>query len=123
MTSATGAPPVLISVFPYHPLADPGTRELEDVREEARAPTLELAQAEGLEAAEARVVAGNFAARELQHATEQPDAGLIAVGSTTRGPVGRLLPGGIAERLLTGAACPVAIAPRDYAGRRAAAAR
>ena len=118
LTSATGAPPVLISVFPYHPLGDPDSPDLEDVREEARATMLELAQAEGYEAAEARVVAGNFAARELQHATEQPDAGLIVVGSTTRGPVGRLLPGGIAERLLTGAACPVAIAPRDYAGRR-----
>ena len=118
LTSATDAPPVLMSVFPYHPMSDPGSAELEGVREEARATLLELAQAEGLEIAEARVVAGNFAARELQHATEQPDAGLIVVGSTTRGPVGRLLPGGVAERLLTGAACPVAIAPRGYAGRR-----
>ncbi|HWI06417.1 MAG TPA: universal stress protein [Solirubrobacteraceae bacterium] len=118
LSDATGAPAVLISVFAYHPLGDPGSPELEDVRDEARQTLLELAQAEGIAPAEARVVAGNFAARELQHATEQPDAGIIVVGSTTRGAVGRLLPGGVGERLLAGAACPVAIAPRDYADRR-----
>ncbi|HEV2785540.1 MAG TPA: universal stress protein, partial [Solirubrobacteraceae bacterium] len=118
LADATGAPAVIVSVFPYHPLGDPDSPELEEVRAQARGTMLELAQAEGIAAAEARVVPGNFAARELQHTTEQPDAGVIVVGSTTRGAVGRLLPGGVGERLLTGAACPVAIAPRDYAARR-----
>ena len=118
LADATGAPAVLLSVFPYHPLNDPGSADLEEVREEARATMLELAAEEGIAAAEARVVPGNFAARELQHVSERPDAGLVVVGSSTRGPVGRLLPGGVSERLLTGAACPVAVAPRDYAGRR-----
>jgi nucleotide-binding universal stress UspA family protein len=36
------------------------------------------------------------------------------VGSTHRGAIGRLLPGAVGERLLTGAACPVALAPRGY---------
>ncbi len=40
------------------------------------------------------------------------------VGSTSRGPVGRLLVGGVGERLLAGAACPVAFAPRGYGERR-----
>ena len=40
--------------------------------------------------------------------------GLIVVGSSHRGPAGRVLPGGVGERLLHGAPCPVAIAPRGY---------
>jgi hypothetical protein len=40
---------------------------------------------------------------------------MIVLGSTGRGPVGRVLPGTIGERLLAGAATPVAIAPRGYA--------
>lgn len=117
LAGATKAPVALLAVFPYDPFSDPDSGELREVRDEAHATLVELAAAEGLHA-EARVVAGNFAARELQRATEQPDAGVVVVGSTTRGPVGRLLPGGVAERLLTGAACPVAIAPRGYADRR-----
>lgn len=118
LAEATRAPAALLTVFAYDPFSDPDSTELREVRDEAHTTLVELAEAEGLHDAEARVVAGNFAARELQHATEHPDAGVIVVGSTTRGVVGRLLPGGIAERLLTGAACPVAVAPRAYADRR-----
>ncbi len=118
LTEATRAPAVLVTVFPYIPLDDPLLPELTAVRDEARATLLELGASEGLEVAEAHVVAGNFAARELQHMTEAPDTGLIVVGSTTRGPIGRLLVGGVGERLLAGAACPVAVAPRGYADGR-----
>jgi nucleotide-binding universal stress UspA family protein len=117
LTQTTGAPGVLVTVFSYNPLSEPDSPELAELREEARSTLVELAEAEALEVAEARVIAGNFAARELQHLSEQPDAGLIVVGSTTRGAVGRLLIGGVGERLLTGSACPVAIAPRGYADR------
>jgi nucleotide-binding universal stress UspA family protein len=47
------------------------------------------------------------------------DAGLIVVGSTHRGPFGRVLPGSTAERLLHGSPCPVAVAPKGYAERAA----
>jgi nucleotide-binding universal stress UspA family protein len=114
LTEATGAPAVLITVFAHHPLHDPENPALITVREEARDTLLELARAERLEITDARVIPGNFAARELQRVTEEPDTGLVVVGSTTRGPVGRLLVGGVGERLLTGAACPVAVAPRGY---------
>ena len=89
-----------------------------ELRDEARATLLELASSEGLDVAQALVIAGNFAGRELHRLTEQPTTGLIVVGSTTRGPIGRLLVGGIGERLLAGAACPVAIAPRGYGERQ-----
>lgn len=52
----------------------------------------------------------NVAARDF-------GADLIVVGSTSRGPVGRVLPGSVGDRLLAGAACAVAVAPRGYAAK------
>jgi nucleotide-binding universal stress UspA family protein len=117
LADATGAPAVLVSVFAHHPLHDPDDPELVELRAQARGTLLELAAAEGLELADARVIPGNFAARELQRVSEEPETGLVVVGSTSRGPVGRLLPGGVGERLLAGGACTVAVAPRGYGER------
>jgi nucleotide-binding universal stress UspA family protein len=113
----TGAPVDVVTVFPYLPLADPSGKELKDLREESRTILRELANASGLEAANVEVIPGNLPARELQRLSEQDDTGLLVVGSTHRGAIGRVLPGAVGERLLTGSACPVALAPRGYAER------
>jgi hypothetical protein len=42
---------------------------------------------------------------------------LIIVGATHRGQRGRVFPGSTAERLMSDADCPVAIAPNGYAAR------
>ena len=42
------------------------------------------------------------------------DAGLLVVGSTNRGAIGRVLPGSTAERLMHGAPCPIAIVPHEW---------
>lgn len=115
LADSTAAPVVLMSVFPYDPLADPADDMYTRARDEARSILVELGEEAGLVAPDAQVIAGNFAARELQRLSEQQATGVIVLGSTHRGPVGRLLPGGVGERLLTGAACPIAIAPRGYA--------
>ncbi len=52
--------------------------------------------------------------RELHDLAEGRGAGLIVVGSTHRGPLGRVLPGTVADRLLAGAPCPIAVAPNGY---------
>jgi nucleotide-binding universal stress UspA family protein len=52
---------------------------------------------------------------------EAKRAALIVVGSTRREALGRVLTGSTAERLLQGAPCPIAIAPRGYARARIAA--
>ena len=49
---------------------------------------------------------------------ERIGAALVVVGSTRRGPVGRVVPGSTGERLLHGSPCPVAIVPRGYARGR-----
>jgi nucleotide-binding universal stress UspA family protein len=115
LADSTSAPVVLMSVFPYDPLADPADDSYTRARDEARSILVELGEEAGLAAPDAQVIAGNLAARELQRVSEQQSTGVIVLGSTHRGPVGRLLPGGVGERLLTGAACPLAIAPRGYA--------
>jgi nucleotide-binding universal stress UspA family protein len=55
-------------------------------------------------------------AQALHAAAEALRPLAIVVGSTHRGRVGHVLPGGVGERLLHGAPCPVAIAPHGYAG-------
>jgi nucleotide-binding universal stress UspA family protein len=57
---------------------------------------------------------GRSAAGALDQAARERDAGLLVVGSTRRGPAGRLLPGSTAERLLHGAPCPLAVTPREW---------
>ena len=54
-------------------------------------------------------------ARALYELAEREAASLIVVGSTHRGALGRIFPGSVAERLLSGAPCPIAVAPRGYA--------
>jgi len=54
-------------------------------------------------------------ARGLQALAEELEAGLIVVGSSHTGRLGRVLPGSTAERLLHGAPCAVAVVPHGYA--------
>ena len=47
-------------------------------------------------------------------AANRPES-MLVVGSSHRGPVGRIVPGGVASRLLARAPCAIAVAPRGYA--------
>ena len=64
--------------------------------------------------AEPRAVAWNSVASGLQRVADDEGALAIVVGTSRRGPVGRIAPGSVGERLLHGAPCPVALAPRGY---------
>lgn len=59
----------------------------------------------------------------LQSAAEEHEADLIVIGSTHTTPRGRVLPGSTGERLLAGALCAVAVAPRGHASRTVATPR
>jgi nucleotide-binding universal stress UspA family protein len=59
------------------------------------------------------------AAAGLHEQAVEADAALVVIGSSNRSGLGRVLPGGTAERLLSGAPVPVAVAPNGYAGRDA----
>jgi nucleotide-binding universal stress UspA family protein len=53
---------------------------------------------------------GSFA-RALHQLAKRERASLLVVGSSRRGPIGRVFPGAVTDRLLHGAPCPVAVAP------------
>jgi nucleotide-binding universal stress UspA family protein len=63
---------------------------------------------------ELRTVKSSSAARALHEAAEAEDAGLLVVGSSRRSPVGRVLLGSTAYRLMHGAPCPAAVVPQRW---------
>ena len=54
------------------------------------------------------------AARALTELAESESVEALVIGSAEQGEVGRSSPGSVGERLLTGAPCAVAIAPRGF---------
>ena len=62
-------------------------------------------------------VLGRSAAQGLHDFAEEERPTALVVGSSHRGPLGRVIAGNVASRLFVGSACPVAVAPRGYARR------
>ena len=113
---ASGAPVVLAMAHRSEPLR-PGADAHEVVLREDAARTLaRLADAfDDIDNIELRpLVTDMSAAHALQELAEQEGAGIIVVGSSHTGRLGRVLPGSTAERLLHGAPCPVAVVPLGY---------
>jgi nucleotide-binding universal stress UspA family protein len=77
--------------------------------------TAELAAVPGVGHVERRLEASSSPARGLHDTAVSEGADLIVVGSSHHGVLGRVLLGSVGERLLSGAPCAVALAPRGYA--------
>jgi nucleotide-binding universal stress UspA family protein len=109
------APLEVVSVFLTVPM-EPDDKFMAEARGATEAQLHEIAgRVEGASVAHVRAVGAVSRARGLQRLSEQDDVGLVVIGSTTRGPLRRTLPGSIADRLLSGAAASVAIAPHGFA--------
>jgi nucleotide-binding universal stress UspA family protein len=65
------------------------------------------------------VVAGRSPAEALHRLVETEHPSVIVVGSSHRGRLGRVQPGGTGERLLFGSPCAVALAPDGYRSQAA----
>jgi nucleotide-binding universal stress UspA family protein len=104
----TGSTLLLVNVLPLH---DHPSRAVSDALLERLRGGL------GDETVELNTIASASPARGLRELSREEDAGLVVVGSAHVGRAGRVLPGGIAERLLHGTPCPVAVAPEGYAQR------
>jgi nucleotide-binding universal stress UspA family protein len=101
-----GAPLVVGSVYMG---LDEGSRDpLADLRRDL--------QAEDVQAA-CRPLPGASTPAALHDAAHSFGAGLLVVGSTTRGHVSQAVGGSTAERLLYGAPCPVAVVPFGWEER------
>jgi nucleotide-binding universal stress UspA family protein len=109
-------PIVLAAVFPHPLTPGAGSEKQQAVRAGARDELLELGRSiDGVVLDDALAVASSSPGRALHELSETAGAAVIVVGSTTRGPLRRVLTGCVAQQLLSGAACPVAVAPHGYA--------
>lgn len=82
----------------------------EEERAAEAARVLEGVNEEGVDR---RLIASSSPAHGLHSLVEEEGADLLAVGTTHHGVLGRLVPGGEAERLLHGSSCPIAVVPAD----------
>jgi nucleotide-binding universal stress UspA family protein len=114
----TGAPLTLVHAYPYQPLS---AVPVEEVQPELRGRSLAALERvaeplRGESEVTVRAGAGTSPAAVLHEVAELLDAALVVTGSTHRGRLGRVMPGSVTARLLHGAPCAVAVAPRGFAG-------
>ena len=113
---------VVVSVFPEENPIGMGRVDAEWVgymhrqAEEMSASARRFLEGRGVSAAY-RVVGSSSAAHGLDDVASETDASMIVVGSARRGARRRISAGSTAERLLHGAVCPVAVAPRGLRDR------
>jgi nucleotide-binding universal stress UspA family protein len=115
LSRATGAPILVVAAFPWgipagRGYSAPPAEAPADVRE---ALDRAAAALEGFDVS-TNAAYNTSPARALHVVAEDFDAGLIVVGSTQRGPLGRIVPGSHTEQTIHGAPCPVAVAPHGY---------
>jgi nucleotide-binding universal stress UspA family protein len=118
LAEATGSELLVASAWAYEfyemPPAVEGYQALMHQNAEAAAERAEQILGES-GASAYRVIGATSPARALHELAEREEADLVVVGSTSRGAFGRVLPGSVGERLLHGAPCAVAVAPRGFA--------
>jgi nucleotide-binding universal stress UspA family protein len=107
----------LLNAYPYEPLLMPTPEYEDDLRKEAIEGLERLAESlrgdlEVAVYAYPRV----SVAHALQEAADALEAIALVVGSSRGGVLGRVFPGGTADRLLSGAPCPVTVSPTGPPG-------
>jgi nucleotide-binding universal stress UspA family protein len=110
----TGAPLMAASAYLHDPITNAVSQGMVD--EDLRSDALHKLEAltSGTDA-DLLVAGGSSPARVLHDVATRLGASIVVVGSTTKGPLGRVAPGTTAERLLHGAPCAVAVAPTGLA--------
>ena len=101
----TGAPLIVAAVHRGH-------REAGDSLERARTRLADESDVQS----EVLTLESHNAARGLNDALEEADAGLAVIGATSHGAVGRALIGSTADRVIHNARCPVAVVPHGFDG-------
>jgi nucleotide-binding universal stress UspA family protein len=114
----TGAPLIVATVDAgHHREHDHRTGHIDEDLPADAASALEPVEARLKEAGvscEFRRLQSTSAARALHEAAEESGAALLVVGASRRSAVRRAVAGSTAVRLLNGAPCAVAVAPRDW---------
>jgi nucleotide-binding universal stress UspA family protein len=119
LARATGAPVVAVAAYPVgSPVRIGGGDAYEHgLRGTALARLNAIEPAFHGVALETLALAGPSAAHVLHDLAEDRGAGLLVLGSSHHGSVGRIALGSTTDRLLHGAPCPIAVAPTGFAER------
>jgi nucleotide-binding universal stress UspA family protein len=119
LLAADGNRTIVVShVIPRPPPYDARTREYVVISQEHDHAVLDPALAElaGLKV-EGRPIESSSPARGLHELAEEEGASLVVIGSTHRGPVGRVVLGSTGEVLLAATPAAVSVAPKGFAQR------
>lgn len=122
LSGSTGEPLVVVAVYPQENPIGMGRVDAEWVdyvrehAEEVSACARRFLEERGV-TADYRVVGSHSAAHGLDDVAEETGASMIVVGSARKGARRRISPGSTGDRLLHGAMCPVAVAPRGHRDR------
>lgn len=109
------SPVVAVSVVTTAPLEIDLRAYSAELSEHTKRLRAEIKEAlAGLDEVEPVALLAPSPARELNRIADERGAALVVLGSTHRGPIGRVVPGTVADRLLAGGSHPVAIAPRGF---------
>jgi nucleotide-binding universal stress UspA family protein len=110
LSRITGAPLLVLGAFLHDPITNAVSQGTVDADLRSEALRGLEARAGAIEG-DLLVKGGSSPARVLHEAAVEYGALLVIVGSTHRGPLGRVAPGTTADRLMHGAPCPVVIVP------------
>jgi len=118
LARAVGTRLILVAVYPLESrsAATDESAYARALAQEAQATLEWVARPLAGVRAEWRAVPCASVARGLKSVAEAEGALALVVGPSHHGAAGRLVPGSVGERLLRGAPCPVAVAPRGYWG-------
>src|SRR3954470_4019843 len=107
----------VVHVYPGYETHGLKREAIDRVRARAQATMAELPRTRlrGIDY-ETHLVQAASPAEGLDSEAVRTGAALIVLGSTHRGTLGRIVPGSVAENLLHGSPCAVAVAPARYAG-------
>jgi nucleotide-binding universal stress UspA family protein len=118
LATAISSPLVVACVCPDEALVAGAEGGTEEPQQQATSILEAARDVVGDLPADFRTVVSTSPARGLAELAEEEGVEAVVVGSTHRGPVGRVMSGSTAERLLHGTGCPVAVAPRGYRRHR-----
>jgi nucleotide-binding universal stress UspA family protein len=117
LAGVLGAPLVTVSVLTAAPLEIDARTFISDLCESDERLRRQIREQVGDDTrVEMLSMIGPSPARELDRVAGERAAAMVVLGSTHRGPLRRVVPGTVADRLLSGGPCPVAVAPRAFSG-------